>query len=88
MAIEVFKTVTDWPVIVQGALGSALFWVILEGGQRAMRSLKSRLGSDWETANWWSLAAHEAPEGPPRDKARFFCLYGAAHYALKAMIVG
>jgi hypothetical protein len=27
---KLWETITEWPVIVQGALGSALFWVVLE----------------------------------------------------------
>jgi hypothetical protein len=31
---ELITTIKDWPVIVQGALGSALFWFILLIGQK------------------------------------------------------
>lgn len=84
--MEILKIVTDWPVIVQGALGSALFWAILDVGQRIVRRIASRLGSDKETANWFALAAHEA-SGEMGNKARFFCIYGAMHYVLKGLIV-
>jgi hypothetical protein len=84
--MDIVKTVTDWPVIVQGALGSALFWAILEIGQRIARRIAARLGSDRETANWFALAGHEA-SGEPGAKARFFCIYGAMHYFLKGLIV-
>jgi hypothetical protein len=36
--IEVFK---DWPVIIQGALGSALFWIALGVGQKFVSFLLS-----------------------------------------------
>ena len=84
--MDIVKTVTDWPVIVQGALGSALFWAILEIGQRIARRVAARLGSDKETANWFALAGHEA-SGEAGARARFFCIYGAMHYVLKALIV-
>lgn len=84
--MDIVKTVTDWPVIVQGALGSALFWAILEIGQRSIRRVAARLGSDKKTANWFALAAHEA-SGEGGAKARFICLYGAMHYVLKGLIV-
>jgi hypothetical protein len=84
--MDIVKTVTDWPVIVQGALGSALFWAILELGQRGLRKLTSKVSSDNETANWFALASLEA--SPPMiEKARYMCLYAALHYLLKASIV-
>ena len=84
--MDIVKSVTDWPVIVQGALGSALFWAILEIGQRGIRRIASRLGDDKETANWFALAAHEL-SGEPGAHVRFICLYGAIHYFLKGLIV-
>lgn len=84
--MDIIKTIADWPVIVQGALGSALFWAILELGQRAMKAISARLSLDKTTANWFALAAHEAP-ARVADEARFFCLYGALHYTVKALIV-
>lgn len=84
--MDIVKTVTDWPVIVQGALGSALFWAILELGQRGLRQLANKLSSDKETANWFALAALEASP-PLRENARYMCLYAAMHYLLKASIV-
>lgn len=84
--MDIVKTVTDWPVIIQGALGSALFWAILEFGQRGLRRLTSKLSLDNETANWFALASLEASP-PLREKARYMCLYAALHYLLKAGVV-
>jgi hypothetical protein len=84
--MEIIKTVTDWPVIVQGALGSALFWAVLEIGQRAVKRASARLGKDLETANWFAMAAHDGT-GSLRANAQFFCVYGALHYILKGFVV-
>jgi hypothetical protein len=84
--MDVVKTVTDWPVIVQGALGSALFWAILELGQLSIRKLAERVNHDKKTANWFALAAHEA-SGDSGARARFICLYGAMHYLLKGFVI-
>lgn len=84
--MDILKTVTDWPVIVQGALGSALFWAILEIGQRSLRKFAERVGDDKKTANWFALAAHETL-GEVGAQARFFCLYGAVHYIVKGLII-
>ena len=84
--MDIIKTITDWPVIVQGALGSALFWVILELGQRLARQATSRLSKDQLAANIFALAAHEA-KGDFAQEARFMCIYAAIHYFAKAAIV-
>lgn len=84
--MDLIKTITDWPVIVQGALGSALFWAFLEVGQRSVRRIAARLGEDKRTANWFALAALEAT-GEVRSEAQFTCLYAALHYLLKALLI-
>ncbi len=84
--MDIIKNITDWPVIVQGALGSALFWVILEIGQRLVRLITSRFSRDQLAANSFALAAHEA-KGNFAQEARFICIYGALHYFSKAAIV-
>ena len=58
--MEIIKTITDWPVIVQGALGSALFWLVFEIGQRGTRALVKRLGQDKKTTADFVLMAREA----------------------------
>jgi hypothetical protein len=84
--MNIIQTITDWPVIIQGALGSALFWAILEFGQRGTKGIAARLSDDKKTANWFALAAHEAAPQVAVE-ARFFCFYGALHYIVKALIV-
>ena len=39
---EWIKVFSSWPIIVQGALGSALFWLILALGQRAVSFVSDR----------------------------------------------
>ena len=85
--MDIIKAISDWPVIVQGALGSGLFWIILELGQRSTKSITSKLGNDQKTANSFSFVAHAAPPSAGRDTARFFAIYGAVHYGIKGAIV-
>ena len=84
--MDIIKSVTDWPVIVQGALGSALFWAVLELGQRTAKRAATRLSADRKTGNNWALMAHEA-KGSVAVEARFMCMYAALHYLLKAGVV-
>lgn len=84
--MDIIKIITDWPVIIQGVLGSAVFWLILELGQRMLRLSASRLNEDKWAGNWFALAALEASP-PMRESARFMCLYAAFHYLLKSLVV-
>jgi hypothetical protein len=84
--MDIIKTITDWPVILQGAIGSALFWAVLEGGQRLANKVASRISHDRKTANNIALAALEST-GSLLDWSRFMCIYAAFHYLLKASIV-
>jgi len=84
--MNIIKIITDWPVIVQGALGSGLFWAILEIGQRLVKRAATRVSADRKTGSNWALMAHEA-EGELAQSARFMCLYAAVHYFLKAGVV-
>ncbi len=36
MIKELWTAISQWPVIIQGALGSALFWLVLETGRRLL----------------------------------------------------
>jgi hypothetical protein len=48
--MNIVKTILQWPVIVQGALGSALFWLILVLGQTAIGLISRRatkFSTDW-----------------------------------------
>lgn len=85
--MNLISAITDWPVILQGVVGSAFFWLILEVGQRLVRKIGSKVGEDKETANLYALAAYEASSPALVAEARFVCLYGAMHYALKALLV-
>lgn len=39
---QVLKAINDWPTILQGVVGSAIFWIILLAGQKA-----TSYGSNW-----------------------------------------
>ncbi|WP_141833759.1 hypothetical protein [Delftia sp. HK171] len=84
--MEIITKITDWPVIIQGALGSALFWIIIELGQRVAKSTTARFSKDKQAGNAWALMAHEA-KGPHALQAKFICMYAALHYLLKAGVV-
>ncbi len=45
MLESLVKAITDWPVLVQGAIGSALFWLVLLLGQKGVSAATSKFSS-------------------------------------------
>jgi hypothetical protein len=81
--------IQSWPVIIQGALGSALFWLILVLGQKSVQFITSKLRKDKETAEFFALMAwsHKTHYPDSNTRAFFTCLYSAIHYLVKAIII-
>jgi hypothetical protein len=42
---QIFEEILKWPIIVQGALGSALFWLLLTLGEKLFNKLRRILGT-------------------------------------------
>src|SRR6267378_8555562 len=50
--MDIVKKILEWPIIVQGALGSAVFWLVLVLGQKIVGVFSKRaikFSSDWKT---------------------------------------
>jgi hypothetical protein len=52
---NLYDTITQWPAIVQSALGSALFWLILELLRRAITAVQLRVRSQISPPKFDSL---------------------------------
>ncbi len=85
--MEIIDTILEWPIIIQGALGSALFWVILAVGQKLIEFSGSRLSKDKKVANYWPLTAYTSDDLEQKKRAYLNCIYGGLHYLVKALIV-
>tara|TARA_R110001583_G_scaffold193639_1_gene362501 strand:- start:430 stop:894 length:465 start_codon:yes stop_codon:yes gene_type:complete len=85
--MEFFEQIMKWPVIVQGALGSALFWLLLLIGQKATLYIFNIAGKDRSIATYFSLMAFAAPTEELRARGHLTCLYAGFHYFLKGLIV-
>jgi len=81
--------IADWPVIIQGAMGSALFMLLLFLGQWLTRFVANKVKIDKETSEFFALLAwsHGDPYQKRSTYGFFACLYAAVHYFLKAMII-
>lgn len=67
-------------------MGSGLFWVVLELGQRTAKRATNRFAQDKLAANAFALMALEG-EGLPAEYSQFMCLYAALHYIVKAALI-
>ena len=85
----IIDQILQWPIIVQGALGSALFWLILVIGERAFRKCtgiwqgfsKDKQKEFLQTEYILHMAFAE------KDSGHFVVLiYMAVHYLIKALI--
>ena len=85
--MEIIDKILDLPVIVQGALGSGLFWLMFDIGQRLTTSISKRLSSDQKTAMWFSLAANVTKSHEMQIECRQIAIYGGLHYLIKALIL-
>ena len=90
---EFIKVFNEWPVIIQGALGSGLFWLILLIGQYAVTTLSnsyskhsSKSRKSWLISNRAKLMAVTTSE--KQDKSYYLALikYRASREFYKAVM--
>lgn len=89
---DLVAKITDWPVVVQGAAGSALFWLILLVATKITdRSLQATVSFGKKKrlevlyAEHLLLSATSTGDKADRTMAVAALLYGALHYALKGL---
>lgn len=85
--MEFVDKILEWPIIVQGALGSALFWIVLVLGQKIFAKASSKFSQDRKSANEVALLARASADLDESNHAFLCCLYGASHYLIKAILV-
>ena len=87
---EIVDTITEWPVIVQGALGSGMFWLILTILPKVWNGIITRFNSEKHIANSFGIIAHQAVHDGDHSRSTtgfLFCIYGAIHYLTKAFLI-
>src|SRR5438309_10279037 len=91
--MDLVKKILDLPVIVQGALGSFLFWLIYELSKRAIAGLGRFIGK--HNRNWRQEAlsfermqaiAMSTDDSGVRASAMLGCLYGGLSRAVQGLI--
>nr|WP_298115038.1 hypothetical protein [uncultured Pseudomonas sp.] len=84
--MDVLNEILEWPVIVQGALGSFLFWALFKLGDFLARYSTKRLSREKKVAHYFSLLWHSEDIDSTGEYAYQVCIYGALHYLIKALV--
>lgn len=93
MLENLIKAVTDWPVVIQGALGSALFAVFMYTGQKLtqasttwMRSRSKELRKSALLETLIRLQAVQATDSVEQAKYAAILVYRALRHVTKGLI--
>lgn len=84
--MDLVNRILEWPVIVQGALGSLLFWIIFTAGQKIVRLTTSKIEEDKKLGSSWGRSARDEfykGNTSSSNYSFFVCIYGSIHYFLK-----
>ncbi len=91
---ELIQKITEWPIIVQGALGSALFWVLLVIGRKIASFITEKLSYfskqsqiDSKQAEILRLSAIESENPAEVVMGLTGLIYGAIHNIVLALIM-
>ena len=85
--MEIIGKILEWPIIVQGALGSALFWLVLFVGQKTINKISEKWNSDKETANYFAKSFHATEHETIRHLAFQSSMFGVLHYFIKSILI-
>lgn len=87
--MDLVNRILEWPVIVQGALGSFLFWILFTVGQKLIRLTTSKIEADKKLGSYWGRTARDDYYKGNIDGSNysfFICIYGSIHYFLKFVL--
>jgi len=84
--MELIDKILEWPVIIQGILGSFLFWVIFTIGQKIINLSTKKIKDENKLGQYFGKQARDNFYEDQYEFSNynfFICLYGALHYFLK-----
>ena len=87
--MEVINEILKWPIIVQGALGSFLFWLLYTLGQRIFSFSNKKLKDEKELGSFFGRNARDQYYKKYYNGSNymfFICIYAAIHYFLKFVL--
>jgi hypothetical protein len=84
--MEIINKILEWPVIVQGALGSFLFWLLFTISQKAFNFLNKKVRKEKELGSYFGRTARKQfreNNFTLSSYSFFVCIYASIHYFLK-----
>ncbi len=84
--MDIIKTILDWPIIVQGALGSFLFWLIFFLISKIKGFTLKRISKDKDLGYFFIQDARKSfilGDYNGSNYSFFVAIYAALHYFLK-----
>lgn len=85
--MKLVEVLTNWHPIVQGALGSGFFWLVLEVGQRLGRNATERLERDRDPEARPASGGERPPDFRDSGHSSYVSVYSGTHYIAKGLIV-
>ena len=90
---DLIEAIKAWPVIIQGALGSALFWLVLAGGQKLFLFVSKQFSHVSKQARRsWLISARMKYQGAVADTeigqiaGATMLVYRASRHTLRALM--
>ncbi|MBC7847180.1 MAG: hypothetical protein H7Y10_11885 [Flavobacterium sp.] len=88
--MEIVNKILEWPAIIQGIIGSFLFWAIFAIGQKVIEFSTKKIKEDKNLGSFWGRSARNTFYNDNFEFSNysfFICIYGSIHYFLKFVIV-
>ncbi len=88
--MEIIEKILEWPVIIQGALGSFLFWLILVIGQKGFLFISKKLSNEKNLGHSFARMGREnfrKGNFQISNYSLLVAIYGALHYFLKFVLI-
>jgi hypothetical protein len=87
--MEIINEILKWPVIVQGALGSFLFWILFTISQKTISLTTKKFKTEKDLGSFFGKYAKDKFTEEDYNSSNFsffICIYGALHYLIKFIL--
>lgn len=87
--MDIINKILDWPVIVQGIVGSFLFWLLFTISQKTFNVLNKKFRDEKELGSYFGRTARSQFYEKNYQISTFSfltCIYASIHYFLKFVL--
>ena len=84
--MNVVQILTNWHPIIQGALGSGFFWVVMELGESLSRKVTAFLEGGKRRRKGAATPKESPPQTQDYAQSDFVSLYSGVNYVAKGLI--